>query len=76
MSVYCGQWADLQPIGLTLGICAISQGGFGTSWHCFPIKRMDELMTGYCGFSFLLIPGGEGWSGEVRGGEKYRETTF
>lgn len=45
------EWAplwvvDWQPTRLTLGVCAISQGGPGTSSHCFSIKRMDELVIG------------------------------
>lgn len=58
-----------------LDICAISQGGLGTSYHFSSIRRMDKLMTGTM-ISYSCLSQEEGWRGELRGGENVEEQHF
>ena len=58
-----------------LDICAISQGGLGTSYYLSSIKRIDKLMIGTM-ISYSCLSQEEGWSGELRGGENVEEEHF
>ena len=58
-----------------LDICAISQGGLGTSYYLSSIKRIDKLMIGTM-ISYSCLSQEEGWSGELRDGENVEEEHF
>lgn len=58
-----------------LDICAIGQGGLGTSYYLSSIKRMDKLMIGTM-ISFSCLSQEEGWSGELGGRENIEEEHF